>query len=103
MLKALLKELLWLVASLILTVVVGVFLLKIVYGNSALDVHLHDTYFIINSKIVYWVLFLVLSFLIFFFKEIPRKFSRRIPNIFIIIFGIGILATVIFFLSRIFF
>ena len=56
--------------------IILIFILKIFYGNSALDVHLHDTYFIIPNY--YLLFFVALAFAVFaasyhWFNKIFKK------------------------------
>ena len=81
MLKVLMKELLWIPVSLVATILIAYFLFNWSLGNSTIDIYLHDTVFVIGAP---WMLllplFFFLTFLIFFTKELPKKFSRKIPN-----------------------
>ena len=85
MLKSILIQFLWLIGIFLLTQL----LIWIFLGNSPFDLHIHDTYFILGGSMRYLFHFLLLSFLVFFFKELPKKFSRRIPNVFMIGSGLG--------------
>ena len=80
MARIILAQFFWLIGIFLLTQL----LILIFLGNSPLDLHIHDTYFMLGGSMRYLFHFLLLSFLVFFFKELPKKFSRRIPNIFMI-------------------
>ncbi len=85
MLKTILKELLWIPVSLVATILIAYFLFNWSLGNSTIDIHLHDTYIVFGSAwMVLLPLFLFLTFLVFFVKELPKKSSRKIPNSFLI-------------------
>ena len=92
-LRSLLKELLWLVLSLILAVIITTFAFQIFLGNTALDIHLHDTYFVLPFWTSVIPLFLFITFLTFFFKELRHKFSKTRGNIIIIVSGLAIVIT----------
>ena len=92
MARIILIQFFWLIGIFLLTQL----LILIFLGNSPLDLHIHDTYFILGGSMRYLFHFLLLSFLVFFFKELPKKFSRRIPNIFMIASGLGFLILVFY-------
>lgn len=65
--------------------VIPVFLLlssNVFIGNSAIDIHLHDTYYVIRtSHVVAWLLLLVvLPYLCHVFLRIYRRGNKRILN-----------------------
>lgn len=95
MIKSVLKEFIFLIIALVATIIIGLFLFRLTSRDSTVDLHLHDTYFVIDSLIAYPMLFFLVSFLIFFIKEIPNKFSRRIPIMIMIVSALGFVASVI--------
>jgi hypothetical protein len=91
MLRSVFKELLWVLVSIVATILIAYFLLNWSFGNSAIDIHLHDTYLVIAPQLILLPIFLFLTLLLFFIKELPKKFSRKIPRIFMIVAGFGFL------------
>lgn len=89
--KPLLLEILWLIGC----VLISYFLFFILLGNFSLDINLHDTYFVLGSK-VYLVWFSVLfAFPLYFIKEIRHSFNRKIPFIIFVILGFSFVALIV--------
>ena len=89
-LKPILAQLLWLLVALIVSLLVT--LAWTGWGISStvtVDIHFHDTYYVITSTHIFITLFLLTSFVVFLLKELKHKYSRLLPDI--IIFFIGIL------------
>ncbi len=86
--KPIAKEFLWLAACLLITLTICRFVFMWDESNATLDLHLHDTYFVFTAASIIIPLFLLVTFVLFFFKEIRLKFSRTLPNIIMISAGL---------------
>lgn len=53
-----------------------------------IDIYLHDTVFVVEPFFIIVLLILLLTFITFFFKERAYRFSRAVPNTFILIAGL---------------
>ncbi len=75
-----LKECLWLAFSVALTVLLAVFL----FGKSSLtgnlDIHLHDTYFVISKWYLLAPLFLIINFIVYFIRVRRSGFIQVSSN-----------------------
>ena len=88
--KAIKNELLWLAAiagSLILALIilftsgkVENSLLGILSGDVAIDINLHDNYFVVDFRTLFILIFIAITFLTYAVKEGLKKFSRIFPN-----------------------
>jgi heme/copper-type cytochrome/quinol oxidase subunit 1 len=84
------SQLMWLVVAAVITILFAVFVLKWDVSEEwrYVDVYFYDTYFIIGVSQVLPTLFLGVTLLIFLIKENSKKFSRSLPNAFILITGV---------------
>jgi hypothetical protein len=64
-----------------------------------MDIHLHDTVFILPTVGVITLLFLLLTFVLFFFKEKLKKFTRTLPNVIILMCGVILIVSLAFFIK----
>lgn len=94
--RQVLKEVIWLTVSIGLTFLLSL----IVFGKSLLggtiDIHLHDTFFVIPSFHILFPFFLLVTFLIYFLKEFRNSFQRTIPNWILIVIGFTLVITMTF-------
>jgi heme/copper-type cytochrome/quinol oxidase subunit 1 len=66
-------------------------------GNSAIDIHLHDTYFVVTNTTLFLIIFLVLSFLISLIASLISKFRKPIFNWILFLSSLGILALFVYY------
>ncbi len=90
------RELLWLTASLCLTFILAWFLFGWTFLKGDLDLHLHDTYFVISRWLILTPLFLMVTFITYFIKEFRKRFSKRFPNWLIVITGMTLIILLTF-------
>lgn len=86
-----LKELLWIAGSFVLALFTCIGLLGWPGTDRFLDIHLHDTYIVIDYLTVLLFSFLVCTFLLYFFKERIHGFRRLLPGIILFIVAIAII------------
>jgi len=81
----------FLTTLLFLVLAIGVFNLSVL-GNETLDINVHDTYFIIDQRIIF-ILFAVLTFcLVFLTRSLIKKFKDNFANYIYLSFSVvGIL------------
>lgn len=84
-------ELIWLAVSFIITALVIRFIFGWTPSKSTFNVHIHDTYFVFPPATVIGFLGCLITFCIFFLKELRNRFSQTLPNS--IIFVSGLLLT----------
>lgn len=81
-------ELLWLLGSLAFTLLLGF----LVLGNSlfadTIDLHFHDTMYVIAASYIWIPLFFIVALLTYLIKESRHSFSRSLPNWILILTGI---------------
>jgi len=82
-LKPLLIETAWLLGC----TIVSYFLIPIILGNSNLDINLHDTYFVVKAEHAWISFFTIISFFVYYFKELKYSFCRKIQRSFIFFLG----------------
>jgi heme/copper-type cytochrome/quinol oxidase subunit 1 len=82
------EELLWLTASLGLKILLASFLFGWSYQKSIIDLHLHDTYYVISSWLIITPLFFFVTFIVFFIKELRKSFGHKLSNWITIISGL---------------
>jgi hypothetical protein len=86
-LKPFIKDVIWLTLAFGLTM----FSINIYITNNALDIHLHDTYFVVSPWLISTSLFLLATFIIYFVKEKRKSFGRTIQNWLIVILGFSLI------------
>ncbi len=89
--KNLLRDLLWLCFAFCSTMVVFIVFLKWDGNRDTIDIHSHDTYYIIAIEHAFLILFLVTCFILFFVLEAWKKFRRPVPNILLLLTGLGLI------------
>lgn len=86
-LRQLLFELVWLAVVLLLTYL----LCKQIIGRTesdSVDIHLHDTYFVIAARHVRLTIFLIITFFLYFIKEAFRSFRVTLSNVILFVAGL---------------
>lgn len=95
--KPLFFEIVWLGVILNATVLVAIFVFGWTFLGNHFDIRLHETYFTISSWKIVLPLFVFFAFFVFLVKEIRHQFSRKAPNLIMLIAGsmlILLLATI---------
>ena len=93
--RIVLIELAWLAIAGSITILIVYPFLGTIAGNYSLDINLHDTYFVIKNSTIVTLLFTFVVFLVFFIKELFKKFSRPFSNSIIMLSGLLLLAQII--------
>jgi heme/copper-type cytochrome/quinol oxidase subunit 1 len=91
-LRPFLTEFFWVTISALTALLIACFIFGWNFFTDTVDLHLHDTYFVISPEIILIPFFLLINFLIYYIKEARRNFSRSIPNIIILITGLLLVA-----------
>ena len=98
-------EIIWLIVSLALTLLLSLFLFGKNILSDTLDIHLHDTYFVIAPFHFMLPVFFLVTFIVYFIKEFRNSFWRTLPNWIMIFIGFSlvmVLTVLIKLLSQIF-
>jgi len=81
-------EVIWLMVSVALTLLLSLFLFGKNFLNGTIDIHLHDTYFVIAPFRILLPMFFLVTFILYFIKELQNSFRRSLPNWILIITGL---------------
>ena len=80
------------------------FLTFLIFGKSILsnelDIHLHDTYFIISKWLFLISLFLLITFIIFFIRAGSRKDNTKFGNWICLISGLALVISLTIFIKK---
>src|SRR3982751_1165629 len=88
-LRSILTELSCLAVAIIVTILICRFVFLWDFSRDTLGLKLHDSYFVISAVSIIVPLFLLITFILYFIREIRTSFSRTLPNI--ILFATGLL------------
>ena len=83
-----LAELFWLAIALILTILICYLLFDWDARGALLAPQMHDTYFVISTGTIVPPVFLLVTFVLYFIKEIPKRFSKKVPNTIVLVTGL---------------
>ena len=89
-------ELIWLTFSFGVTILLSLFLFGRKLLSDTIDIHLHDTYFVIEPFHVLLSTFFLITFFIYFIKELRKSFRRTLPNWILIIIGLTLVISFTF-------
>lgn len=79
-----LEEILWLLACIAISIIIGL----CIFGKTVfIDINLHDTYFVIQKQHLLISFFIIISFFVYYFKEFKHSFRRKIQRSFIFFLG----------------
>lgn len=94
------NDLFWLALSVAVTVVLTFFFFGKSIFHSELDMHLHDTYFIISKCLILISLFLLITFIIFFIKACSRKDNTEFAYCICVLSGLALVIALTIFIKR---
>lgn len=95
-LSPLLKEVLWLALSMLLTALLAFLLFGNTFMSGTIDIHWADTYLVIAHLHILLPMFLIVTCIVFFIKESRHKFSRAISNWILLLAGLSLIITLSF-------
>lgn len=95
--RQILSELIWVAIAFGITILFISILFNWSITEDTIDIHLHDTMLVIHCWHFLLPLCLLTTFIIYFFKEYRKSFSRVLPNLLLVVVGViyVILSTVI--------
>lgn len=85
--KPLLLEILWLLACIAISIIIGLRIFGKTVFIDSIDINLHDTYLVIKKQHLLIFFFVFISFSIYYFKELKHSFRRKIQRSFIFFLG----------------
>ena len=94
--KPILTELLWLVIAFIVAALICYLVFDWDVRGAIIAQERSDTYIILSTTTIVPPVFLLVAFLLFFIKESRKKFSRKIPNILLLLIGLGLITLLAF-------
>lgn len=81
--KPIMTEIAWLLGC----AAVSYYIFTMLLGNSGLNINLHDTYFVVKAEHAWISFFIIISFFVYYFKELKYSFCRKIQRSFIFALG----------------
>jgi heme/copper-type cytochrome/quinol oxidase subunit 1 len=94
--KPILTELLWLAVSFVVTALICRLVFFWDLRQGTLDLHLHDTYFVFTASTIIVPMFLLVTFALYFTREIRNRFSKTLPNIILLASGLVLIVLIVF-------
>lgn len=89
-------EVIWLTVSVGVTLLLSLFLFGRNFLNDTIDIHLHDTYFVIAPLHILLPIFCLVTFIVYFAKEFRNSFQHTLPNWILIIIGLTLVIALTF-------
>jgi hypothetical protein len=89
-------EVIWLTVSLGLTLLLSFFLFGRNFLVDTIDIHLHDTYFVVVPFHILLPIFFLVTFIVYFIKEFRNSYRRTLPNWILIIIGLTLVIALTF-------
>jgi heme/copper-type cytochrome/quinol oxidase subunit 1 len=87
------SEVLWLTFSFGMTLLLSLFLFGRSFLSETIDIHLHDTYFVIAPFYILLPIFFLVTFIVYCIKEFRNSFRRTLQNWILIIIGLTLVFT----------
>lgn len=97
--RPILNELLWLLIAFIVASVICYLVFDWDARGAIVSLQKHDTYFVLSTAMVIPPVFLFMTFVLYFIKESRNRFSKKLPNIILLITGL-LLITLLVFVNR---
>jgi len=91
-----LSEILWLTIALIVASIICYLVFDWDARGAIVSLQKHDTYFVLSTAIVIPPVFLFMTFVLYFIKESQNRFSKKLPNIILLITGLLLIALLAF-------
>ena len=95
-LRSILTELSCLAVAIIVTILICRFVFLWDFSRDTLGLQLHDSYFVISAVSIIVPLFLLITFILYFIREIRTSFSRTLPNIILFVTGLLLIVMLAF-------
>ncbi|MFT3823523.1 MAG: hypothetical protein QM731_06360 [Chitinophagaceae bacterium] len=89
-------EVLWLIASLGLTLLLSLLLFGKNILNDTVGVHLYNTHFVIAPLHILLPGFFLVTFIVYFIKELRNSFQRTLPNQVLLLVGFSLIIALTF-------
>lgn len=89
-------ELLWLAISLGLTILLALSFFGRTFLAGKLDIHLRDTYFVVSPMKILLPMFLLVTFIIYFLKELRNSFRITLSNWILAVLGFTLIIALAF-------
>ena len=93
-LRQTIAEILWLVVCIGLTILTGSLLFNWSFAEETIDIHLHDTMYVLNCWQILLPTFLLITFIVYFVKELLNNFRRNLPNVLLGIVGFALVISI---------
>ncbi len=90
------NELTWLLLSFGVTLLISFALFGSKLLSNSIDIHLRDTYFVIDPAPIVLSAFFLTTFLVYFMKEFRKSFHRTLPSWMLIVSGLALVLSLTF-------
>jgi len=103
--RQILIEVAWFIFAGLFSFLIGHFVFGLTLSNSALDLHLHDTYFVVDSIYFISLFFLLILFVVYSLRTFKNNFSIKFANWtmllsgILLVFGLTLLTKILYQLS----
>lgn len=94
--KPMLIELLWLTIAFIVAALICYLVFDWNARGAIVDPQMHDTYFVLSTVTIIPPVFLLVTFVLYFIKESRKRFSRKVPNIILLMAGLSLITILAF-------
>jgi len=87
-------EVLWLAISVALTILIVSLLFSLSFTEETIDFHIYDKFYVMKNWHVILPIYLLVTFIIYFVKELRNSFSRNLPNLLLVFSGLAFVISV---------
>ena len=94
--KEIFSELGWFTAVLIAVFLIAGLVFQFNLSNGTLDIHLHDTYFVVSKTMIFIALFLLTTFIFYFIRTIRFRFAKTWTNAILLLSGLLLIILITF-------